>query len=134
MIYPPAGTILLIPFLMLIVYAKNLNYQILFDSLERLCCVKENAAGVMWVNHKLSGKPGASNTYSDTAIECILTLKTVYNLALHSTEGLMQSVVNLLRVELPVPDYTTLCRRSKVLDVKLPRQIKGEPIHIEEVL
>lgn len=84
----------------------------------------------MWVNHKLSGKPGASKTYSDTAIECMLTLKAVYNLALRSTEGLMQSVVKLLRVELPVPDYTTLCRRSKVLDVNLPRQIKSEPIHI----
>jgi Transposase DDE domain len=69
----------------------------------------------MWVNHKLSGKSGASKTYSDTAIECMLILKAVYNLALRSTEGLMQSVVKLLRVELPVPDYTTLCRRSKVI-------------------
>ena len=42
----------------------------------------------------------------------------------------MGSVVKLLKVELPVPDYTTLSRRSKVLDVKLPRQSKGEALHI----
>jgi IS5 family transposase len=84
----------------------------------------------VWVNHKLTGKRGTPQTYTDTAIECMLTLKAVYNLALRSTEGLMQSVVKLLRVELPVPDYTTLCRRRKVLDVKLPRQSRGEPIHV----
>ena len=44
----------------------------------------------------------------------------------------MQSVVELLRVQLPVPDYTTLCRRRKGLDVniKISRRAKGEPIHI----
>ncbi len=57
----------------------------------------------MWVNHKLSGKRGAPRIYTDVAIECMLTLKAVYNLALRSTEGLMGSVVKLLRVELPVP-------------------------------
>lgn len=60
----------------------------------------------------------------------MLTLKSVYNLALRSTEGLMRSVVKLLRVELPVPNYTTLCRRSKVLDVKLPYQGKSKSLHI----
>lgn len=84
----------------------------------------------MWVNHKLTGKRGAPQTYTDRAIECMLTLKAVYNLALRSTQGLMGSVVKLLRVELPVPDYTTLSRRSKVLDVKLPRHSKGKPLHI----
>ena len=31
----------------------------------------------MWVNHNLSGKRGASKTYTDTAIGCMLTLKAV---------------------------------------------------------
>ncbi len=83
-----------------------------------------------WVNHRRTGKPGAPQTYTDTAIVCMLTLQAVYNLALRSTQGLMQSVVELLRVQLPVPDYTTLCRRRKGLDVNIPRRVKGEPIHI----
>ena len=83
-----------------------------------------------WVNHRRTGKPGAPQTYTDTAIGCMLTLKAVYNLALRSTQGLMQSVVELLRVQLPVPDYTTLCRRRKGLNVKLPHQAKNEPIHL----
>jgi IS5 family transposase len=83
-----------------------------------------------WLNQTHNGKPGASQTYTDTAIVCMLTLKAVYSLALRSTQGLMKSVVKLLRVELPVPDYTTLCRRRKRLDVKLPRQAKHKPIHL----
>lgn len=83
-----------------------------------------------WVNHTRTGKRGAPQTYTDIAIVCMLTLKAVYTLALRSTQGLMQSVVKLLRVELAVPDYTTLCRRRKRLDVKLPRQARGEAIHV----
>ena len=74
-----------------------------------------------WLNHGRSGKSGCPRTYTDAAIECMLTLKAVYSLALRSTQGLMESVVKFLGLELPVPDYTTVCRRMRGLDVKLPR-------------
>lgn len=83
-----------------------------------------------WLNHKRTGKRGCPRTYTETAIGCMLTLKTVYSLALRSTQGLMESIVKLLGVELPVPDYTTLCRRMSGLEIILPRKSKNEPIHI----
>lgn len=58
------------------------------------------------------------------------TLEEVYHLPLRATEGLMRSVVKLLGVELGVPDYTTLCRRRRSLEITLPRRKKSEPLHM----
>jgi IS5 family transposase len=38
---------------------------------------------------------------------------------LRATQGLLQSVFQLLNLDLPVPDYSTLCRRQKDLSVSL---------------
>ena len=83
---------------------------------------------------------GRPRTYSDAAITCVLTLRAVYHLTLRGAEGLMQSLVALLGasrsldrtipVSLPVPDYTTLSRRSRRLDVRLPKRVPRGPIHL----
>lgn len=83
-----------------------------------------------WKNQQNSGKPGKSNDYSDTAILCMATLAEVYNLRLRQTEGLMLSVMKMMRLDLSVPDYSTLCRRRRKLEVHLPRLKRGEPLHI----
>jgi IS5 family transposase len=72
-----------------------------------------------WSNRQKSGKRGASQTYTDSAILCILTLQVVYRLPLRATEGLLISLFILLGLDLPVPDYSTLCRRRKRLSVPL---------------
>ena len=58
------------------------------------------------------------------------TLEEVYGLPLRATEGLTRSLINLLKVELSVPCYTTLCRRRRSLKVELPRLRKSEPLHL----
>lgn len=83
-----------------------------------------------WRESERTGTRGAPRTYTDTAILCMATLEEVYHLPLRATEGLMLSVVKLLGVELAVPDYTTLCRRRRSLEVVLPRRSKTEPLHI----
>jgi IS5 family transposase len=83
-----------------------------------------------WRETKRTGKRGAPRTYTDTAILCMATLEEVYGLPLRATQGLMRSVVKLLGVDLTVPDYTTLCRRRRSLDVRLPRRKKQEPLHL----
>jgi IS5 family transposase len=57
-------------------------------------------------------------------------LSAVYRLTLRATQGLLTSVLKLLNVTLPVPDYTTLCRRRRQLEVSLPRYAKDEPLHV----
>lgn len=77
------------------------------------------AALVGWQNQEKSGGRGASLTYSDSAIVCALTLQSVYHLPLRATVGLLRSLFRLMQVELPVPDYSTLCRRRQSLEVEL---------------
>src|SRR3954467_1142169 len=72
---------------------------------------------------------GAQFRFSDTAIECLLTLRSVYHLTLRATEGFAHSLFGLMGLDLPVPDYTTLCRRAKVLRITLPKRATG-PLHL----
>ncbi len=83
-----------------------------------------------WVNQAKTGKKGASLLYTDSAILCALTLQQIYHLPLRATEGFVGSVLRLLRVELPVPDYSTLSRRRKSLPVPLDARLSGQPLHL----
>ena len=65
---------------------------------------------------------GAQFQYSDLAIECLLTLRAVYHLTLRATEGFARSLFELMGVDLPVPDYTTLCRRAATVRITLPKK------------
>jgi hypothetical protein len=78
-----------------------------------------------------SGRPGGQRTYSDLAIEAALTIRMVFHLPLRQTEGFLRSLANLLDVDLPVPDHTTLSRRLKKLDNLQFRQlVTDDPIHL----
>ena len=48
--------------------------------------------------------PGGQPHYSDLAITTALTLRAVFHLALRQTEGLIGSVLQLLSLDLPVPE------------------------------
>ena len=56
---------------------------------------------------------GGQPRYSDLAIETALTLGVVFGLRLRQTEGLLASVLNLMGLDLAVPDHTTLSRRAR---------------------
>lgn len=83
-----------------------------------------------WRHHGKHNQRGKPRYYSDTAIYCMATVEEVFHLPLRATEGLMQSIVKLLGLDLPVPDYTTLCRRRRTLEVVLPRRQNNEPLHL----
>jgi hypothetical protein len=72
---------------------------------------------------------GAQFRFSDTAIECLLTLRSVYHLTLRATEGFAHSLFGLMDLDLPVPDYTTLCRRAATVRITLPKKATG-PLHL----
>jgi len=55
----------------------------------------------------------------------------VFRLALRQTEGLIGSVMRLLRLDLAVPDHSTLSRRAETLEVPRPGARAGaEPLHL----
>ena len=72
---------------------------------------------------------GAQFTYSDLAIETMLTVREVFHLTNREAEGLVCSLFELLQVALAVPDHTTLSRRGKRLRVRLPKRARG-PLHM----
>ena len=52
--------------------------------------------------------PGGQARYSDLAIETSLILRTVFHQPLRQTEGLVGSLLELMGLDLPVPDHTHL--------------------------
>jgi hypothetical protein len=56
---------------------------------------------------------GGQSLYSDLAIETTLMLGMVFGLRLRQSEGFLNSVLELMAVDLAVPDHTTLSRRAR---------------------
>jgi hypothetical protein len=65
---------------------------------------------------------GGQFEYSDQAILVMLTVKEVFHLTNRQTEGFMRSLFALMKIALPVPDYSTLSKRGKKLKVNLPKK------------
>src|SRR3954462_6736821 len=72
---------------------------------------------------------GGQPRYSSLAITTALTLRAVFRLALRQTEGLIGSVLQLLGLDLPVPDHSILSRRAETLEVPRPRA-GSAPLHL----
>ena len=72
---------------------------------------------------------GGQPCYSDLAIATALTLRAVFRLALRQTEGLISSILQLLGLDLAVPDHSTMSRRAETLEP--PQPCGGrEPVHL----
>ncbi len=74
------------------------------------------------------GRPGGQPRYAALAIATALTLRGVFRLALRQTEGLIESIIHLLGLDLVVPDRSTLSRRAETLQRVRPRS-STEPVH-----
>jgi hypothetical protein len=72
---------------------------------------------------------GGQPKYSNLAIATALTLRAVFRLALRQAEGLIGSILQLLGLDLAVPDHSTLSRRAETLEVPQPRRRRG-PVHL----
>jgi hypothetical protein len=52
----------------------------------------------------------------------MLTVKEVFHLTNRGVEGFVCSLFRMMKINLPVPDHTTLSKRGKDLKVKLPKK------------
>ena len=64
----------------------------------------DHAALATWRNSQTGSGPGAPKVYSDTAIQCALVVKSVYGLSLRATQGFVSLLLNLMKLDLPVPN------------------------------
>jgi hypothetical protein len=98
----------------------------------------------LWISGKTLDKwlydgptqQGAQYEYSDFAIETCLKLRSVFGLPLRQTQGVVESLFELMELDLPVPDYSILSRRGKSLEIpdlsaaRTEAKGKGEGLHI----
>ncbi|MFT7580458.1 MAG: hypothetical protein ACI9MR_002129 [Myxococcota bacterium] len=68
-------------------------------------------------NAPKGSRPGGQRRYSDLAIVCALTLRTVFHLPLRQTEGFVCGLIRRMGPDLETPDHTTLSRRSATVEV-----------------
>lgn len=94
--------------------------------------LKRRGTMEVWINDEVldkwkawpSGRPGAQPIYSDLAIQIVLQIGKVFHQRLRQAEGLLEDVFRLMNVKLPVPDYSTVSRRSSNLNVLLTKKAK----------
>ncbi|MEM6614624.1 MAG: IS5 family transposase [Cyanobacteria bacterium P01_C01_bin.72] len=83
-----------------------------------------------WLIVEKTGKRGASNTYNDIAIATMSTIKSIFSLAGRQAQGFVESVFELMQINLPVPDHSTVSRRLGRLKIKLPVKKKESARHL----
>jgi hypothetical protein len=91
----------------------------------------------VWVNDKVLEKPerkqgqkGRPKEYGDGLIELGCTLKALYKLPYRGLQGLMESIMTMMRKTDAIPDYTTFNRRSAALNTILDLSKRGHRIHL----
>ena len=76
------------------------------------------------------GKQGRNQTYSDTAIQCCLMIKLLFRLSLRMVTGFVQSLIKLSGLDWTAPDYSTLCRRQKHIDIAISYQKSRDGLYL----
>lgn len=100
--------------------------------------LKQRGSLTFWFDEKViknwnyQGPPqqGAQYVYSDLAIQTGLIFRKLFNLPLRQTEGFLESLIELLKISLKVPNYSTLCRRNKTLTIDLPTRKTNDPVYV----
>lgn len=66
-----------------------------------------------------TGSRGRPQEYSDFAIETALLIRQVFRLPLRQTEGFMNSLAKLMKVDIRIPYFSSISKRS----IELPRHL-----------
>jgi len=83
-----------------------------------------------WHEREATGERGRCVQYSDEAITAIACLKFVFQQAGRQTCGLLESIFRLLKIDLAVPDHSTVSRRMAGIEVGLPIKASGQGRHL----
>jgi hypothetical protein len=86
-------------------------------------------AGMQWFGAP-TGKRGRSPTFSDAAIQFCLSIKCLFGQPLRQALGMVHSLLRLAKLDWPVPDFSTVCRRQKTLQVELSYQRTKTPLQL----
>ena len=109
---------------------KTTNWSTYNDSLKRRGSLS------IWFDPQMvwipppTGERGRRQHFSDAAIQACLTLKVLFGMPLRQTTGFVESLLKLGGLSWEVPDFSTLCRRQKTLNVNLPYRGGTGPLNL----
>ncbi len=78
-----------------------------------------------WFHHDHHGRRGRSPLYTDQTICTFLMLKGIFNLTLRATQGLLDSLFELMNVPSCAPDYSCVSKRARTVTVAYRQPGKG---------
>ncbi|MEH8161459.1 IS5 family transposase [Aeromonas veronii] len=78
-----------------------------------------------WFHHDHHGRRGRSQLYTDQTISTFLMLKGIFSLSLRATQGLLDSLFELMNVPLCAPDYSGVSKRARTVKVAYRQPSKG---------
>lgn len=87
-----------------------------------LCIWLDEEVIQQWYSETKAKAPGRPRTYSDLTIQSALIIRSIFHLPLRATQGLLESLLGFMGLDLDCPDYSTLCRRQKDLSFNLSHQ------------
>ena len=102
--------------------------------------LKQRGSLTLWLSedvaqqwyHQGQRQKGGQFIYANACIVLLLTLKVTFKLPFRQLEGFACSLMDLLKVDLRVPDYSQICRPQKGLNVPmgLSKGLLNEPVHL----
>lgn len=98
--------------------------------------LKQRGSLSIWFDPEMSwhapptGKRGRQPEFSEAAIQACLTMKVLFGMPLRQTTGFVESLLRLADLDWKVPDFSTLCRRQKTLNVAIPYRGGSGPLHL----
>ena len=98
--------------------------------------LKSRGSLTIWLDKRMqwfaaaSGKRGRSPKFSHAAIQFCLTMKNLFGLALRQAMGMVESLLHLSGLHWPTPDFSTVCRRQRSLQVQVPYHSNQAGLHL----
>lgn len=76
-------------------------------------------AARVWLDKTVLKKNKCKNIYSNKLFEILAVLRYLFKYPYRQLEGVLDDYINMMRLELPVPDFSTLCRRMTKMCLKI---------------
>ncbi|UWS77820.1 IS5 family transposase [Phaeobacter sp. G2] len=98
--------------------------------------LKQRGSLAIWFDPEMvwtpppTGRRGRQCKFSDAAIQTCLTMKVLFGMPLRQTAGFVESLLRLVGLDWSVPDFSTLWRRQKTLNVSLPYRGGTGPLNL----
>lgn len=76
---------------------------------------------------------GGQPKYTGEAITALLSLRFVFKQPLRAMEGFAKSLVDMMKLDIDIPDYTTLSNKLKEMKIRLPLLTNSKTGHVVSI-